>query len=598
MRKIPILVLFLVTMALPFHLRADTAYTAIVSNEAPVLYWNFDEGSGPAKQIMPLSVPPITNSLSPVLTAIRVDHSSLGDGLKLGNAINFQLEGDCFSGRLNTTIPLLQPPYALEFWVQVLGDTNTQRFDYVMGFGTGNYPAVLYDYNTPRLSFEMYSQDAGRSGVGPAILDSNWHHLVIAYYGDGTTGVGNRLSMYLDGTNAAPDVRANFHRALDLSRITAGTVNPTAADGFIGSLDELAIYNLHSLTNEAQITAKVSGISSNHFAMATNAASPEVYSQAVLADSPFLYWNFNEADGDALEIAPQTLPPANSLYPLNNASYVSHSPGEGLGLGSAASMTVQSNGFAPVFATAGTYGIPTTINPPYAIEFWVQIQGDTNGTPLTHRFDYVLAFNGNFPAVIYDYNDPRFAWELFSTGGGGRSALGASFVDYSWHHIVFVYYGDGNTGVADRLSMYLDGTNAAPSMRGTFTRAIQTASVVAGCYNTSGALVDTFFGNIDELAIYDLGSLTDEGQVTAKADAIASHYAAAKIAVPPTLTIMRSGANVITSWPSPSTGYVLQTASSLLGPWTAEGSTPVTVGTNLQVTLPASSTNLFFRLQK
>src|ERR1041385_8618717 len=119
MRKISVFILSLITLAAPCHLRADAAYTAIVSNEAPLLYWNFDEGSGPAKQIMPLAVPPITNSLSPVLTAIRVDHSVLGDGLKLGNAINFQAEGDCFSGKLNTVFPLLQPPYAIEFWVQV-----------------------------------------------------------------------------------------------------------------------------------------------------------------------------------------------------------------------------------------------------------------------------------------------------------------------------------------------------------------------------------------------------------------------------------------------------------------------------------------------
>ena len=600
MRKIPVFALFLITLALPSHLRADTAYTTIVSNEAPVLYWNFDEGSGPAKQIMPLSAPPITNSLSPVLSATRVDHASLGDGLKLGNAIHFQYAADCFAGGLNTTTPLLQPPYALEFWVQVdLGDTNTQRFDYLMGFGTGNYPAVLYDYNTPRLSFEMYSQDAGRSAVGPTIADVNWHHIVMAYYGDGTTGVGNRLSFYVDGTNASPDVRGTFHRALDLTTLTVGTVSTNDHQhGFLGSVDELAIYNLHNLTNEADITAKVSAISANHFALATSAASPEAYTQGVLADSPFLYWNFNEPDGVAVEIAPQTLPPVNSLFPLNNAGYMTHSPSEGLGLGSAASLTAQTNGFAPVFATAGTYGIPTTINPPYAIEFWVQIQGDTNCTPLTHRFDYALAFNGNFPAVLYDYNDPRFAWEMFSTSGGGRSALGAQFVDYSWHHIVFVYYGDGTTGVADRLSMNLDGTNAAPSMRGTFTRSIQTASVVAGCYNTAGALVDSFFGNIDELAIYDLGSLTDESQVTAKAEAIASHYAAAKIAIPPSLTILRNGANVITSWPSPSTGYVLQSAPALLGPWAAEGSTPATVGSNLQVTLPLNATNQFFRLKK
>jgi hypothetical protein len=576
------------------RLNAGTAYSTIVSNEAPLVYWNFDEGTGPAKQIMPLSAPPITNSLSPILTATRIDHALSGDGLKLGNAITFPEEGDSFSGRLNTTSPTLQPPYALEFWIQISGDSDLQRFDYVMGFGTGNYPAVLYDYADPRLSFEMYSQDAGRSSVGPQITDNSWHHMVIAYYGDGTTGIGNRLSIYLDGTNASPDVRAAFHRALDLSQLTAGAVSPTATDGFQGALDELAIYNLHSLTNESQITAKVAAISSNHFALATSAASADAYSQGVLVDSPLLYWNFNESDGVALEVAPQMIPVVNSLYPLNNAGYVSHSSiGSGLDLGSAASLTNQASGFAQVFGTAGTFGLPAVLNPPYAIEFWAQIQGDTNNM----RFDYLLAFNGNFPAVIYDYNTPRFGWELFSTGGTGRSAVGATYSDYSWHHIEFVYYGNGTSGVADRLSMYLDGTNAAPNMRGTFTRALQTASVVVGCYNTSGALVDTFVGNLDELAVYDLSNLTDESQVTAKAEAIASHYGAAKIPVGPELTVTKSENAITISWPSPSAGYILERASAIGEAWTPQGATPDVVGGNLQVTIPISPTNRFFRLQ-
>ena len=580
---------------LPLKLCAGTAYSTIVSNEAPLVYWNFDEGSGPTKQIMPLTVPLLSNNLSPTNNATRVAHASLGDGLQLGNAVSLSGSGDCFSGTLSTTLPLLQPPYAIEFWIQVLSNTNSQLYDYVMGFGSGNYPAVLYDYNTPRLSFEMYSQDAGRSAVGPQIADNAWHHLVIAYYGDGTTGVGQGLYMYLDGTNAFSDIRANFHRGLDLTKLTFGTVNPTAAQSFAGNLDELAIYNLHNLTNASDITAKVSAISSNHFALGKTAASPDAYSQAVAQDDPYLYWNFNETDGDALEIAPETIPPANALYPLNNASYVSHaSLHDGLDLGNAASLTNQTSGFAQVFGTSGTYGLPATLPGAYAIEFWAQIQGDTNNM----RFDYLLAFNGNFPAVLYDYNTPRYSWEMYSTGGTGRSGIGATYVDYSWHHLVFVYYGDGINGVADQLSMYVDGTNAVQNMRGNFNRALQPASVVVGCYNTVGALVDTFVGNIDELAIYDLSDFPDADSVTAKAEAIASHYWAAQIPVGPTLSITTGAGGLTVSWPSPSTGYSLQEASSLGGLWTPQGSAPNLVGGNLQVTIPIGATNQFFRLQK
>ena len=68
----------------------------------------------------------------------------------------------------------------------------------------------------------------------------------------------------------------------------------------------------------------------------------------------------------------------------------------------------------------------------------------------------------------------------------------------------------------------------------------------------------------------------------------------------PLLRITRAGANVILSWPDPSTGFQLQQAS-LLGPaisWMNVSQSPSVTGGEKRVTLPIGAGNQFFRLQK
>lgn len=66
------------------------------------------------------------------------------------------------------------------------------------------------------------------------------------------------------------------------------------------------------------------------------------------------------------------------------------------------------------------------------------------------------------------------------------------------------------------------------------------------------------------------------------------------------LEITREGDNLIIAWPAENTeGYVLySTPDFVIGNWTPVTATPVQVGNKYQVSLPASSGKLFFRLQK
>jgi hypothetical protein len=67
----------------------------------------------------------------------------------------------------------------------------------------------------------------------------------------------------------------------------------------------------------------------------------------------------------------------------------------------------------------------------------------------------------------------------------------------------------------------------------------------------------------------------------------------------PLLTITRSGPSVIISWPSPSTGFVLQETTNVAGTtWTNVAQTPVDNGTTKSVTITPQVGNRFYRLKK
>jgi hypothetical protein len=67
----------------------------------------------------------------------------------------------------------------------------------------------------------------------------------------------------------------------------------------------------------------------------------------------------------------------------------------------------------------------------------------------------------------------------------------------------------------------------------------------------------------------------------------------------PTLTILHSGNSVLVSWPSPSTGFLLQQNSNLTAAnWMTSGFTISDDGTNKSITINPPTGNLFFRLKQ
>lgn len=216
----------------------------------------------------------------------------------------------------------------------------------------------------------------------------------------------------------------------------------------------------------------------------------------------------------------------------------------------------------------------------------------------THpRNDYLINLGGNNnPAVLYDYVGATgtSGLELYRNG---RTDYGPTVTNSNWHHVLFAVYGDGTTGVADRVDAYIDGANVAQGIQGTFVRSpLALTSMIVGSSGPQFAVFDGFEGNIDEVAFYDLGALTTEAEVTARAaDIAARHYAAPRVA---SLNISVSGNTVTIIWDATAEGFHLEGSPSLTTPSWAPAGEPTIADGKAMVTLNADGQARFFRLAR
>ncbi|MDB6136218.1 MAG: hypothetical protein JWM59_4461 [Verrucomicrobiales bacterium] len=516
--------------------QSQTPYSQAILADKPLFYWNFDQeeiGDGIVQQV-PGAAVTTENDLQAVQSASRVTHESISSGLRLGSTAS--LDGGGYfasSAALRAGKPQLTGAYALEMWIQSGGaGTPTYLANFGLSPGGDNSPALIYNFQGPVL--ELYGAGGGRTGdSGPGFDDQAWHHVLVVYHGNGTDGVGARTDIYLDGTLATG--LEGISRRLSLANLIVGAALPNGANAFTGNIDELAVYDLQAkeLADEAAVEAWASGLVTRHRASALAASGP-AYSTVVKADTPLLYWNFDETDPTAPAVQQMPLTDAtageNLLLPEGSPVLSTHTElGSTLKLGRAADLVGNSFFHArPLTSDTGISSLPG----PYVVELWLQSQADNGGAYLLNFGDYTAA-GDNSPAVIYNFDPPApLHLELFG-GGGGRTALsGPIMADQGWHHLVAVYYGGGGSGVADRLDFYFDKQNY-PRV-GPVVKPLSLGGLVAGAGLLNGA--NQFTGRIDELAVYDLSDLPDEAAVTAKVSSmVEAHFTAAGGTLPETV---------------------------------------------------------------
>jgi len=139
-------------------------------------------------------------------------------------------------------------------------------------------------------------------------------------------------------------------------------------------------------------------------------------------------------------------------------------------------------------------------------------------------------------------------------------------------------------------------TNGVLAVSGNASVQINTINDVNNWLGRSQWGDQCFMGSINEFRIYE-GALT-ASQVAAT---FAAGPNALPVLTPPSLTVGRSGGNVLISWPTNgTTGYLLQSVGTLAPAttWTNVTATPVISGANYQVTQPATAGQQYFKLTK
>ena len=262
-------------------------------------------------------------------------------------------------------------------------------------------------------------------------------------------------------------------------------------------------------------------------------AAASAYTDAVLAENPLFYWNFDEAAGNAQNLGSVGNAPANQLAPQNSATRgASTSTAGGVSLGLAAEFDGQTR--EPVaggavlddcrFYAADLDG--TDVGDQWALEFWAK-QDDLHYNRVLDQYSTVAPSISHSPMITM--RNPAGNGLTMYTHGGWDT--GITPLDTAWHHYVLV--NDRTPGVnSGDAYWFQDGVLVT-----TWVNTVSAASRFTLVDTSIGAasLVDdwgadsVFDGKIDEVAVYNLDGETD---LEAAGLRLAQHYFIEESATP------------------------------------------------------------------
>ena len=247
---------------------AITSYGWSVLKDNPKFYYSFNEAESTQ-----FAMDSVRGQLDDSLTSFGGTRDA-GSTENLGQTAVF--DGSSFFKGAAMQEGQTSGAWAIEFWVK--DDTTEPGVGnaYIANvIGTSgdtsdsNSPGVIYGFEDGK--FELYADSDGRAGNdGPSVTDNDWHHVVFAFYGDGTVGAADRLEVSVDGV-VNSIARGSFSKQIDnRESLILGAALNTGVDAFTGRIDEFAIYDLSGLS-EAEVAAKVTKLA-GHYALANNSA--------------------------------------------------------------------------------------------------------------------------------------------------------------------------------------------------------------------------------------------------------------------------------------------------------------------------------------
>jgi hypothetical protein len=499
-------------------------------------------------------------------------NTTIGTG-RVGQA--FVFDGNNDAANLGNPTNLQLQNFTLEAWVKRASATVTSQssptFGNLFAHGWGGY-ALGFEHNG-----RLYLGRVGLSSVGidSAVTDTNWHHVAV-------TKQGSSVVFYVDGSAyPAPAYDTVFTFA---SSFAIGAQGDDLAASFYGAIDELSVYDRALTATELQAifqadtNGKCAGppVIRKQPANQTVAVGGSTSFTVMAVGSPQLtyQWRFNETNLLSVNDAILTLPNVQSGNAGNYSVVITNLYG-------AATSSV----------AALTLAAPPCAAPASGMVSWWRAEGDVldiqdgnagvligNTTYGPGRVGQAFVFDGNGDAAIlgnpinlqlqdftietwikrattaYVSSGPGVDALFLGYGPGGygfgldrvsgrpllsRIAVDAltadvNISDTNWHHLAMTKSGA-------TVVFYVDGVPySTPPYYSVFTF---NTSVAIGA--TGEGFGNSFFGSIDELAVYSRALSTAEIQTIYNAGEAGkcTAPAAPTIAVQPTNQTAVVGAN-------------------------------------------------------
>jgi len=372
--------------------------------------------------------------------------------LNFGPAQNFSIEA------------WIQPIAAItDFGVQSIVDKRytpnfTAAVGYAFALGNGKLSCQLADAPLTPLDFTSYTSP------GPDLRDGRWHHVAMTVNRLFTNG-GH---LYVDGNVVLtfdPTVQPGDLSTTEPLRI-GNHADPALNSHFKGRIDEVAIYN--RALSAAEIQAIFSAGS------AGKCATPPPSGCTNAPPGLVSWWR---GDGNNLDETG-----GNPGTQAGNATFGAGYAGQGFVFdGDRDGVLVGTNGSLRLQG--------------FSIEAWIKRTGAT-----------VASFNGNGNGTIFAAGTGGGGYNFFVQQSDNRLTLGKSQVnqvssaaqiaDTNWHHVAVTK--SGTTVV-----FYVDGVAYAAPVYNSGDFSFSAPACIGAWWNPYGQVDNSFFGAIDELAVYN-----------------------------------------------------------------------------------------------
>ena len=242
-------------------------------------------------------------------------------------------------------------------------------------------------------------------------------------------------------------------------------------------------------------------------AAAPVSAATDEFQDAVLAEGPILYYQLNEASGDAINYG--------SLGATHNATYngsITRSASTLSGDGG-----VSFNGVDDFLESLAVAPASVLGNPTFSVEALVFVPnggGALTYGPLLHWGPSPgPSSNDNTGKSVYFSFSNSNATEVFAGFyNAGLQSPNGSLPIGRWHHVVWVRTGGGAANVGSKL--YIDGVDVTSSLANDPDLCCNTATPVVEAtsfrINRARDLTRFFIGSLDEVALYDKALTTQD----------------------------------------------------------------------------------------